>query len=137
MLVKVTYESNLFDDVDTVDVLATVLREGAVSHHGVLGTRVLIVNANDHRVVVLDALGELEGGEVVDVEGNLSFGDNLVNASSHTDVVDVVLTVGSVEHLRCVVRVLFLSDTKVDTDVGLTEGVVFESDVQFLVRHFL
>ena len=114
-----TYKSNLFDDVDTVDVLASVLGEGAVGHHGVLGACILVVDANDHRVIVLDALGELEGSEVVDVEGDLSLGDFLVAAGSNTHVVNVVLTVWCVEHLWGVVWVLLLGNTKVHTDMGL------------------
>ena len=114
-----TYKSNLFDDVDTVDVLASVLGEGAVGHHGVLGTCVLVVDTNDHRVIVLDALGELEGSEVVDVEGDLSLGDFLVAAGANTHIVNVVLTVRCVEHLWGVVWVLFLGNTKVHTDMSL------------------
>ena len=38
-----TYEGDLLGNVDSVDVLITIPRERAVSHHGVLGTSILIV----------------------------------------------------------------------------------------------
>ena len=40
---KGTYEGNLLGNVDSVDVLITIPRERAVSHHSVLGTSILIV----------------------------------------------------------------------------------------------
>ena len=39
-----TYEGNLFDDMDTVDILFTISSKRAVSHHGVLGTSVRVVD---------------------------------------------------------------------------------------------
>ena len=53
-------EGDLLRHVDPVDVLVTILGEGAIGHHGVLGPVVLIVDRDDHRMVVLDALAELE-----------------------------------------------------------------------------
>ena len=50
---------------------------------------------------------------------------------------NVVLTVRSVEHLRSVVGVLLLGDTEVDADVGITQCVVLESDVKFLINDLL
>lgn len=49
-----TYKSDLFDDMDAVDVLVTILCEGAVSHHGVLGAIVSVVDGDYHREIVLD-----------------------------------------------------------------------------------
>ena len=39
-----TYEGYLFDYVDAIDILFTVPCESAVSHHGVLGTIVGVVD---------------------------------------------------------------------------------------------
>ena len=133
----VTYQCDLFDNMNTVDVLITILGEGAVGHHGVLGALVLIVNTDDHRVVVFDALCELKGSQIVDIESNLTLRHSLVDTGTHSHVMDVVLTVGCVEHLWSVVGVLLFSDTEVDTDMGITESVVLEGDVQILINDFL
>ena len=69
--------------MDTVDLLVTALGKVAVSHHRVLGTVVLIVDRDNHGVVVLDALGELESDQVVDIKLDLSWLNLLFEAGIH------------------------------------------------------
>ena len=69
--------------MDTVDLLVTALGEIAVGHHGVLGTVVLIVDRDNHGVVILDALGELECDQVVDIKLDLSWLNLLFEAGIH------------------------------------------------------
>ena len=66
-------------DVHSVDVLVTVLGERAVGHHGVLGTCILVVDRDDHWVVVLDTLAKLKGGQVVRIKLDLALLDLLIN----------------------------------------------------------
>ena len=127
-----TYESDLFGDVDSVDVLITVLRERAVRHHGVLGASVLIINRDNHRVVVLDGLAELEGRQIVRIKLDRSALDQLITSSVHLQVLDVVFAVRSVEHLGRVVGVLLFSYTHVDTDVRVAQSIILEGYVEFV-----
>ena len=64
--------------MDSIDILLSILRERAVSHHSVLGTLVLIIHRDDHRMVVLDAFTELEGSQVICIKLNLALLDMLV-----------------------------------------------------------
>ena len=124
-----TYQSDLLDDVDAIDVLITILGEGTVCHHGVLGARILVIHRDDHRIVVLDTLRKFKGCQVVDIECDLACLYFLADTGPHTDIVDVVFAVRRVEHLWGIVRVLLLSDAKVDANVGIAQSVILEGDV--------
>ena len=50
-------------------------------------------------MVVLNALGELESGQVVRIERDLAFLNLLGDASIYRQVLNIVLTVRRVEHL--------------------------------------
>jgi len=121
----------LLNDRNTVDGAVAAFVKGAVSHHGVLGAIVLVVHRDDHWVIVFNCTGQLESSQVIDVEYNLALRDSLIEASRDLHVVDVVLTVGSIEHLRGVVRILLLSDTHVYSDVRVAHCIVFKGDMQF------
>lgn len=123
-----TYEGDLLYYVDSVDVFVSIFGEGAVGHHGVLLASVNVIDRDDHWIVVLNCASQLKGGHVVGVKCDLSLRNFLVKASCHLHVCDVIAAVRSVEHFRGVVWVLFLGDAHVDTDVGVTQGVVFECD---------
>ena len=127
-----TYEGDLLGDVDSVDVLIAILRERAVSHHGILSACILIVNRDDHRVVVLDGLAQLEGRQVVRIKLNLSRLDLLIYTRVHRQVLDVVLTIGRIEHLWCIVRVFLFSNAHVDADVSVAKRVILEGDFEFV-----
>ena len=77
-------------------------------------------------MVVLNALCELESCQVVRIERDLAFLNLLADAGVYRQVLNVVLTVWRVEHLWCIIRILLLSDTHVDTDVGVAESVILE-----------
>ena len=77
-------------------------------------------------MVVLNALCELESCQVVRIERDLAFLNLLADAGVYRQVLNVVLTVRRVEHLWCIIRILLLSDTHVDTDVGVAESVILE-----------
>ena len=130
---KAVDECDLFDDVDTVDILISVLLERAIGHHGVLSLTVGVVHRNDHGVVILDGLRELKCGKVVDVELDLTRLNLLVTTGMHSHVEDVVVAVGRIEHFRSIVWVLFLGHAHIDTDVGIAQCIIFERDVQFLI----
>jgi hypothetical protein len=104
--------------------------KGAISHHGVLGAIVLVVHRDNHRIIVFNCTGQLEGCQVIDVEYDLSLWDYLLEASRDLHVVDVILTIGRIEHFRGVVRILLLSDTHVYTDVRVAHCIEFKGDVQ-------
>ena len=125
-------ERHLLSHVHAVDVLLTVLRERAVGHHGVLGALVLIIHRDDHRVIVLNAFRQLERRQVVRIEYDLVLGNILVDAGVHRQVVNVVLAVRRVEHLRRIVWVFLFSHTHVDTDVRVAESVIIESDFELM-----
>ena len=42
-----TYEDNLFNDMDAIDQTSSILLEGAVSHHSLLATAILIIDRDD------------------------------------------------------------------------------------------
>ena len=119
--------------MDTIDLFIAALGEIAVGHHSVLGTVVLIVDRDNHGVVVLDALGELESDQIVDIKLDLSWLNLLFEAGIHCQVLDIILPVGCVEHLRGIVRVFLFSDTHVDANMSVAESIVFESDIEFLI----
>ena len=77
-------------------------------------------------MVVLNALGELESGQVVRIERDLAFLNLLGDASIYRQVLNIVLTVRRVEHLWCIIWILLLRDAHVDTDVGVAESVILE-----------
>ena len=52
--VSVSYQGDLFADMDTIDVLISILSECAVGHHCVLNATVSVIDRDDHGVVVLD-----------------------------------------------------------------------------------
>jgi len=76
-------QGDLLRDVHSVDVLLAVLRERAVGHHGILSTCILVVDRDDHWVVVLDTLAKFEGGQVVRIELDLAQLDLLVDPRVH------------------------------------------------------
>lgn len=123
----------MLDDLDTIDVLVTIPRKRAISHHGVLGTLIRVVDRDDHRVVVLDRLTELKRCQIVDIELDCSLCDFLVSSSTHTKIVDVVFTVGSVEHLWGIVRVFLLRHAHVNADVRIAKRIILERDAQLVV----
>ena len=77
-------------------------------------------------MVVLNALGELESGQVVRIERDLAFLNLLGDASIYRQVLNIVLTVRRVEHLWCIIWILLLRHAHVDTDVGVAESVILE-----------
>ena len=77
-------------------------------------------------MVVLNALGELESGQVVRIERDLAFLNLLGDASIYRQVLNIVLTVRRVEHLWCIIWILLLRYAHVDTDVGVAESVILE-----------
>ena len=118
--------------MDSVDVLVAILGKGAVSHHGVLSAIILIVNRNDHRMVVLNALAELECCQVVRIKLNLTVLDFLINAAMHRQVLDVVFAIRCVEHLGRIVRILLFRDAHIDSDMSIAESVILEFDLEFV-----
>ena len=133
-----TYESNLLDDVDSVDILIATFCESAVGHHSVLSTIVLVVHRDDHWVVVLDCLSELECGEIIQIKLDSIFGNLLIKTCLHCQVVDIVLSVWRVEHFWRVVWVLLFSDAHVHADVSIAKSIKLERDHEFMVVcHFL
>ena len=122
----------MFDDVGASNVAITVLLEGAVSHHRILDSIVLIVDGNNHREVIFYVLSELKSRHVVEVEKDCTFRHFLTQPGSHCGIVDVVFSVGSVEHFWGIVRVLLLCYAHVDSDVGVAKGIVFESDLKLV-----
>ena len=50
-------------------------------------------------------------------------------------VLDVILTIGCVEHLWCIVWILFLRDTHVDTNVCVAKRIILERDIKFLTLY--
>jgi hypothetical protein len=125
-------QGDLLRDVHSVDVLLAVLRERAVGHHGILSTCILVVDRDDHWVVVLDTLAKFEGGQVVRIELDLAQLDLLVDPRVHWQVLDVILAIRRVEHLRRIIRVLLLRDAHVDADVRVAERIILESDLEFV-----
>lgn len=121
-----TYEGYLLDDMHAVDVLITILREGAIGHHGVLSAVVSVIDGDDHRVVVLDGFAKFKRSKIVDIKLDSSAGDLLVGPSAHAHIKDVILPVGCIEHLWGIVRVLLLSHTHINANVRITESVVLE-----------
>ena len=119
--------------MDTVDCLVSILLERAVCHHSILGSVICVVDRDDHWVVVLNRLAKFKSRKVVGIEEDLSFLNLLVGASAYLQVCNVILTVRRVEHLRRVVRVLFLCDAHVDTDVSVAQGIVLECNIQLVV----
>ena len=57
----------------------------------------------------------------------------MVEPGAHRRVVNVVLPVWGVEHLRGIVRILLLGHTQVYADVRVAQSVVLESDLQLLL----
>ena len=124
--------------MDSVDVLVATLLEGAVGHHGVLAPIVLVIDRNDHRVVIFDRFGQLEGRQVIQIKHDCIVWDLLACSRAHRQVVDVVFPVRCVEHLWRIVRVFLFSDAHVDSNVSITERIILESHLKLVVfRHFL
>ena len=48
-------------------------------------------------------------------------------------VLDVILTIRRVEHLRCVVRILLLRHAHVDSNVSIAKSVILESDLELIL----
>ena len=84
-------------------------------------------------MVVLNALSELEGCQVIRIEQNRALIDMLVNACVNGQVMDVIFAIGRVEHLRCVVRILFLRHAHIDSNVSIAKSVKLESDLKLLL----
>jgi len=64
---------------------------------------------------------------------NLTRLDLLIYTRLNSHIEDVIIAIWCVKHFWCIVRVLFLSHTHVNANVGITERVIFERDVQFLI----
>ena len=89
-------------------------------------------------MVVLDRLAELEGCQVIGIKLDRSLINLLITTRVHLKVLNVVLTVGSVEHLWSIVRVFLFSHTHVDADMCIAESVILEGDIEFVAfRDFL
>ena len=58
--------------------------------------------------------------------------DLLVAPRVHLQVLDVVLAVWRIEHLRSVVRIFLFSNAHIDANVSITQGVVLEGDLKFV-----
>lgn len=110
----------MLDYMNAIDVLVTIFSEGAVGHHSILGPIVLIVDRDDHGIVILDRLGQLECYKIIYIELNLAWLDLLVTTAGHAQVLDIILTIRRIEHLWSIVWVFLLSDTHVDSDVSIT-----------------
>ena len=50
-------------------------------------------------------------------------------------VLDIIFAIGRVEHLWCIVWILFLCDTHVDSNVRIAKRVKLERDIKFLTLH--
>ena len=72
MWLKNTYKSDLFNDVNTVDGLVSIFLERAVSHHGILGSVISVVDRDNHWIVILNRLGKLKSRQVVSIEEDLT-----------------------------------------------------------------
>ena len=129
----VSYQCDLLDHMNTIDVLISILGKGAVSHHGILEAIVSIIHRNNHWVIVFNALRQLERRQIVVIKLDLPFTDLLVDTLANREIGDIVLTVRRIKHLWGVVRVFLFSDAHVDTDVSITKGIVLECDIQLLI----
>ena len=78
-----TYKGDLFDHMDPIDILLTISSERAVRHHSILGTIVLVIDRDNHGVVVLDRLVQLKCSQIVDIKLDLTFFNRLVGSSAH------------------------------------------------------
>ena len=112
--------------MDSIDCTWTIFGKIAVSHHGLLCASVLIIDWNDHRIVVLDWFGEFKRNHVVQVKQNLSILDLLIDAFAYRHVLNVILSVGSVEHFGCIICILFLGNAGVDANVSIALSIKFK-----------
>lgn len=128
-----TYKSDLLDNMNAIDVLITIFSEGAVGHHSILGPVVLIVDRNDHWIVIFDWLGQLECHKIIYIELDLARLNLLVTARFNAKVLDVILTIGRVEHLWSIVWIFLLSDTHVDSNVSITKRIILEGHVKLRI----
>jgi len=112
-------QNNLLNYVHTVDRTIAILIEGAVCHHGLLRTLILIVDRDNQWIVVFDRFGQLEGCHVVQVKDDLAILDLLIHSSTDSQVLNIVISVRRVEHLWSIVCVFLLCDASIHTDVGI------------------
>ena len=103
----------------TVDCTIAILIETAVCHHGLLRSLILIVDRDNQWIVVFDRFGQLKGCHVVEVKDDLAILNLLINSSTDSQVLNIVISVRRVEHLWSIVRIFLLCDASVHADVGI------------------
>jgi len=114
-----TYQNNLLDYVNTVDRTIAILIEAAVCHHGLLRSLILVVDRDNQWIVVFDRFCQLKGCHVVEVKDDLAILNLLINSSTDSQVLNIVISVRRVEHLWSIVRIFLLCDASVHADVGI------------------
>ena len=124
---NLTYEDDLLKNWDAIDYIITIFLELAVSHHCVLNPiSLLIVDRNDHGVVILDGLAKFKRAQLCHVEGELALGNLLIHALVDHKVSRMHIFIGRVEHLWSVIRILLFGAARVDPDVSVAKCIIFE-----------
>ena len=83
-------------------------------------------------MVVFDCLFQFEGRQIVQIELTALERNLLLHSWVHTYLLDVVVSVWCVKHLRGIVDVSLLSDTGIHADVCLALGIDFELELQLV-----
>ena len=86
---KAVDEDDLFVNVASINVLISISLEDHVTQHGVLLALVLVVDRDNHGVVVLDRLGQFKSSQVAHVESDHSFRDLLTLSLRDRHLLDV------------------------------------------------
>ena len=57
----------------------------------------------------------------------------LVDSGGNAHILDIVLAIGCVKHLRGIIWVLFLGDAHINADVGIAKRIILEGDCKLSI----
>ena len=81
-------------------------------------------------MVIFYSLGQLERCQIIQVKLYLAKLYFLIHSCCHAYLLDVVVSIGGVEHLRSIIWILLLSDACVYSDMSIAKCVYFERQLQ-------
>lgn len=119
--------------MDAIDQTSSILLEGTIGHHSLLATTILIVDRDDQWIIVLNRLCKFKCSHVIHIKENLTLRDFLIDTWFYSDILNIILSVGRIEHLWCIVSILFLCHACVNTNVCVAKSVILESDFELRI----
>ena len=127
---KPIYKNDLPFYVSPVNSTIAIFGKCRVAHHSVLLLSIRVVHRYNEWMVIFYSLGQLERCQIIQVKLYLAKLYFLIHSCCHAYLLDVVVSIGGVEHLRSIIWILLLSDACVYSDMSIAKCVYFERQLQ-------